>query len=72
MRRCAGKKRYEQRSDAVAGRSALVRAKKMRGDSLGVYRCDQCLGWHVGKVGNSFVTRNKTGRRPNKRMRGRV
>lgn len=72
MRRCAGKTRHEDKSGAAAQRAALVAAKKIRTDQLSVYRCDQCLGWHVGGAANAFITRTRTGKRPNRRMRGRM
>ena len=72
MRRCAGKVRCETKSQAAAKRAALAAEHKLRKDQLSVYRCDQCLGWHVGGAANSFVTRNRNGKRANKRMRGRV
>lgn len=72
MRRCAGKTRHEKRETADGQRAALMARYKLRKDSLSVYRCDQCLGYHVGGSSNAFITRSRTGRRPNKRMRGRV
>jgi len=73
MRRCSGKDRHEERGGADGQRRSLTRDKKLRKDALCVYRCDQCLGWHVGGSGNSFITRRRrAGKRPNKRMRGRV
>lgn len=72
MRRCAGKNRHETKSGAAAERSSICAKAKIRTDKISVFRCDQCLGWHVGGSGNSFKTRTRTGRRPNKRMRGRV
>lgn len=72
MRRCAGKNRHDNRGGAMGERSAIVTKFKINKDRLNVYRCDQCQGWHVGGSGNSFKTRNRTGKRPNKRMRGRV
>jgi hypothetical protein len=73
MRRCAGKDRCETKQQATAKRAALRAEYKLRADALSVYRCDQCLGWHVGGASNSFVTRSRrSGKRPNKRMRGRV
>lgn len=72
MRRCAGKTRHAEKSGAAAQRAALAASHKIRTDKLSVYRCDQCLGWHVGGSANAFVTRTRNGRRPNKRMRGRV
>lgn len=72
MRRCAGKNRHENRGGATGERAHLVVKFKIRKDRISIYRCDQCLGWHVGGAGNAFITRNRTGKRPNKRMRGRV
>jgi hypothetical protein len=71
MRRCAGKDRHESRALGSAARARLAASLKMRVDQFTVYRCDQCLGWHVGGAGRSFQTRTRTGKRPNKRMRGR-
>lgn len=72
MRRCAGKNRHEVKGGATAERAAICAKARIRTDQLSVYRCDQCLGWHVGGSSNSFKTRTRNGKRPNKRMRGRV
>lgn len=73
LRRCAGKeRRHEDRTAAARHRAALAASKKISKDSLSVYRCDQCLGWHVGSAGGAFKTRRRTGKRPNKRLRGRT
>lgn len=73
MRRCAGKVRHEDKQAAARHRTALGSDKKLKKDALCVYKCDQCLGWHVGQSTNSFLTRRRrAGKRPNKRMRGRV
>jgi hypothetical protein len=69
MRRCARKKRYGDKPEASKAKGALA---GNTGASVNVYRCDQCLGWHVGKADGAFISRNRTGKRPNKRMRGRV
>lgn len=71
MRRCAGKDRHETRALGNAARARLAASAAMRVDQFTVYRCDQCLGWHVGGAGRSFQTRTRNGKRPNKRMRGR-
>lgn len=72
MRRCAGKKRFETKPEALTGRARLAASLKLRADHFMVYRCDQCLGFHVGNATNSFLTRTRrSGKRPNKRMRGR-
>lgn len=68
MRRCARKKRFETKEEAQKARAAL--AAKL-GKTITSYMCDQCLGYHVGSADNRFMTRNRTGKRPNKRMRGR-
>jgi len=70
MRRCARKKRHETKDEAVAARAALLGGTGKK--TVNVYRCDQCLGWHVGRGDGHYITRNRTGKRPNKRMRGRV
>lgn len=72
LRGCAGKKQYADKSEARIGRVGLAGYKKVTLNQLTVYRCDQCLKWHVGGARRVFVTRTKTGRRPNKRLRGRV
>lgn len=69
MRRCARKKRFETKGEAMKGRTAL---SSETGAKAGVYRCDQCLGFHIGKSDGRFKTRLRTGKRPNKRMRGRM
>lgn len=72
QRRCARKKRHETESAANGQRTALAAKHKLPAGRLSVYRCDQCLGWHVGGADNVFITRRRNGKRPNKRMRGRV
>ena len=69
MRRCARKKRHESRDDAMAARAAMA-GKSVT--VVNVYRCDQCLGWHVGRGAGHYISRTRTGKRANKRMRGRV
>jgi hypothetical protein len=69
MRRCANKKRHETREQAEAARLVIARSSA---DQVASYRCDQCLGWHVGRTRNHYVSRSRTGKRPNKKMRGRV
>lgn len=72
MRGCAGKKRHEEKRGAVAVRASLARTHKIPVSSMSVYRCIQCLGWHVGHNTGVFISRTRTGKRPNKRMRGRI
>ena len=72
MRQCAGKKRFDTKSDAMDARGALAASLGLSKDKFHAYQCIQCLGWHVGGSSNAFITRSRTGRRPNKRMRGRV
>jgi hypothetical protein len=72
LRRCAGKNRHEQRGGACGERAHICAKHKISKDRLSVYRCDQCLGWHVGGAGGAFISRKRTGKRPNRRMRGRV
>lgn len=69
MRRCARKKRYENKEEATKARAALS-GKSSSGTNT--YRCDQCLGWHVGRSDGFYITRNRTGKRANKRLRGRI
>lgn len=69
MRRCARKKRYENKEEAVKARSAMAERSS---SVMNAYRCDQCLGWHVGRGNGHYISRNRNGKRPNKRMRGRV
>lgn len=71
MRRCAGKDRHDTESGAAAQRAALAGKYGLPPGRMSVYRCDQCLGWHVGGANNVFVTRRRSGKRANKRMRGR-
>lgn len=69
MRRCAGKIRYESREKAGEHKASLAANKDKK---TVVYRCDQCLGYHVGGPSGVFVSRNRrSGKRANKRMRGR-
>lgn len=73
QRRCAGKKRHETKESANGHRAALAGKHKLPVGKLSVYPCDQCLGWHVGGADNVYLTsRRRSGKRPNKRMRGRV
>jgi len=73
LRRCAGKHRYESKTEAATSRAGLVGSKGWKGNPLDVYRCDQCLGWHVGNAKGKHMTRlRRRGKRPNKRLRGRV
>lgn len=73
MRRCARKKRFEEKSEAISAMVALKSSKSVRKPGeINVYRCDQCLGWHVGNGKAVFVTRSRNGKRPNKKMRGRM
>lgn len=74
MRRCSGKERHQTKGEANDHRSALIVSKRRVGNGqMSVYRCDQCLGWHVGRPTNAFNTRNRRrGKRANKRLRGRV
>jgi hypothetical protein len=71
MRRCAGKARHEEREGAEGQRAGLVQRYGLTRGRMDVYRCDQCLGWHVGGANNVFITRRRSGKRANKRMRGR-
>jgi hypothetical protein len=73
MRRCAGKRRWEDKAQAAQARAAMCAARRLLVGNWSVYRCDQCLGWHVGGSSNTFHTRmHRKGKRPNKRLRGRV
>jgi hypothetical protein len=71
QRRCTGKTRHETEASAHGQRAALSGKHKLPPGRLSVYRCDQCLGWHVGGANNVFITRRRSGKRANKRMRGR-
>lgn len=73
LRRCASKRRHEDRAGAVVEKAGLVARKGIDPDTVSVYRCDQCLGHHVGGSRQAFVSRKRrSGKRPNKRLRGRV
>lgn len=72
MRRCARKRRYESKDEAAKARSVVAALGNKARKKVNAYRCDQCLGWHVGKADGHYISRNRTGKRPNKRMRGRV
>lgn len=72
MRKCAGKKRFESRAEAVQSKSGLTASKSFKQGTVHTYRCDQCLGWRVGNSGFKVHIRHRTGKRPNKRLRGRV
>jgi hypothetical protein len=69
MRRCAGKDRHETKAEARKARASLAADS---GKRVNLYLCDQCLGWHIGKAGGRFISRLRNGKRPNKRLRGRV
>lgn len=73
MRRCSGKDRHEDKAAANQRRASLRASPDRRTPALTVYSCDQCLGWHVGGAGQFYKSRQRrTGKRPNKRLRGRV
>lgn len=73
LRRCAGKRRHEDRHGADTEKTVMVMRKGVSRDRISVYRCDQCLGWHVGGAAHAFISRKRrSGKRPNKRLRGRV
>lgn len=73
MRRCAGKDRLENREQAGANRAALAGSLGLSISKFSIYPCDQCLGWHVGGADSRFKTRTRrSGKRANKRMRGRM
>lgn len=73
MRRCAGKKRHETRTAADGHRTELCVKERISEKKVDVYRCDQCLGWHIGGSANHLISRKRrSGKRPNKRLRGRV
>lgn len=73
MRRCASKRRHEDRAGAVVEKAGLVARKAVDPDTVSIYRCDQCLGYHVGGARHAFISRRRrSGKRPNKRLRGRV
>lgn len=73
MRKCAGKQRYETRDEAARKRAALCGSEGRSTQDVSVFRCDQCLGWHTGRTARTFKTRQRRpGKRPNKRLRGRV
>lgn len=76
MRRCAGKKRYESRQEAIIGRFGLEAASTFQKTQVSAYRCDQCLGWHLGGGSKKHISSQKfRGRRgvkrANKNRRGR-
>jgi hypothetical protein len=72
LRRCAGKGRHADKAGAAQARKALAAAKGLPVARLTVYRCDQCLSYHVGNAGRMFVTRKRRpGKRANRRLRGR-
>lgn len=73
LRRCAGKERHESRTDAAGEKSSITGGFQLSKGRVSVYHCDQCLGWHVGGSNSRFRSRRRrSGKRPNKRMRGRV
>lgn len=72
LRRCAGKERLDTRQEAVQRRAALSAGRDVDKHKLHVYRCIQCLGYHVGRPTRKFITqRRRSGKRANRRMRGR-
>jgi hypothetical protein len=73
MRRCAGKDRHENREVAGAARKKLSASTKLPISQFSIYRCEQCMGWHVGRAGHTFQTRTRRpGKRAGKKMRGRL
>lgn len=73
MRRCAGKKRHESREQADAARRRKAGGQGERAQKYRSYRCNQCLGWHEGDGDHRMQTRTRrSGKRANKRMRGRL
>jgi hypothetical protein len=72
MRGCSGKQRHETKREASDHRAALSAARGLPVGSLAAYRCEQCLGYHVGNAARVQQTRlRRSGKRKNKRMRGR-
>jgi len=72
MRRCAQKQRHDSKSGAITQRVAFAAKLGVPVSKFSVYQCTQCLGWHVGGASKISVTRQRrSGKRPNRRMRGR-
>lgn len=58
LRKCAGKRRHATKQEAEAHRRQMVSSGRWRMDRSNTYRCNQCGGFHAGRIG----TRNR-GRR---------
>lgn len=80
LRRCSGKRGSEgERQPKEIAKAAAEKARKALAAKTGrpisdfsVYRCDQCLGYHVGGSARPYISRTRrAGKRLNKRMRGR-
>jgi hypothetical protein len=72
MRQCTGKNRHETQAGASGQRASLAAARNLPVSTWHVYSCEQCLGYHVGRNKRVLVTRRRrSGKRANKRMRGR-
>lgn len=54
MRRCAGKIRHPDQATAEQHRRDLARRGKTPMDKTNSYRCNQCLGYHVGHTARRF------------------
>lgn len=73
LRGCAKKEKFSTKDQAKTVKATMCVVHGITPDRLTVYRCIQCLAYHVGGTSRSFVTRNRRhGKRPNKRLRGRT
>ena len=73
LRRCAGKTRHEDKSSARGEKASICSRSNIPQSRISIYSCDQCLGYHVGGTSNVFMSRKRrSGKRPNRRMRGRI
>lgn len=53
MAKCARKKRHETQALAEAQRWGLISAGKWQPGTSNTYRCNQCGGFHAGRMGSS-------------------
>lgn len=58
LAKCLGKERHATKDEAQEARKSLVAAGKWRMSSSNVYPCNQCGGWHKGRLGR--VPRGKS------------
>mgnify|MGYP007057171796 CR=1 FL=1 len=51
LRKCAGKRQHATKQEAENHRRQMVRSGRWRLDQTNTYRCNQCGGFHSGRIG---------------------